>query len=89
MGAIGAQAAGPLNPKGKIVDTWGTVKKVLEQLAGMDPKLQPYVGRAVSIMEAGVAEATGGSGGPQQTSPLQSPAIGAEAKPPEGAAFPG
>ena len=88
MGSIGAQQGGQLNPKGAIVDLWGTIKKALEKLQGMDPKLQTYVGRAVSIIESGVAEASGTGGTPQQAAPYQGPGPEA-AKPPEGAAFPG
>jgi len=94
MGGVAAsalsQAPGTPNQQGAIIDQWQACKKVLEQMARMSPKLQPFVGRSISIMEAGVAEAAGGAPSQSQSLPkFQGPESVAPPTGDTAASFPG
>ena len=63
--------AGAPDPNGALRDMYGTLEKVIDQMAKMSEKFKPYADRAKGMLKAGVDAAAGES---SQTTQMKPPA---------------
>lgn len=87
----GQQQGGAPDPKGALVAQSDAVKKVVDQMAKMEPAFAPFADRIKSLLDAGLGAAIsgGGPGGSSQQS--QPPVMGPNSMRPSapGSGFPG
>jgi hypothetical protein len=70
--SAGQQDDGQVNPKGSLITMSEAIKKVVDQMAKMEPSFAPFGDRIRSLLDAGVGAATSGSA-PDQKPPVMSP----------------